>query len=61
MQSLRYTLPLKAKLFKDDPKLEACFAHDAFHIIKGASGSHVGQLQSTYQWLVTICPSTERQ
>jgi hypothetical protein len=36
---------LTSKLFKGDPKLEACLVSDPAHIVPGAFGPHVGKIQ----------------
>jgi peptidoglycan hydrolase-like protein with peptidoglycan-binding domain len=38
-------MPLKSKLFKGDPKLEAAAVSNAAHIVPGASGTHVAKIQ----------------
>ena len=38
-------MPLQSQLFRGDPKLEAAAVSDAGHIMRGASGPHVGKLQ----------------
>ena len=37
---------LQSKLFKDDPKLQACLVHDAAHVMQGAVGDHVNKIQT---------------
>jgi len=39
-------MALQSKLFKGDPKLEACEVHDAAHLTLGAQGLHVAKVQS---------------
>jgi hypothetical protein len=39
-------MPLKSKLMKGDPALEACLVSHAAHILRGASGNHVGKIQT---------------
>jgi hypothetical protein len=38
-------MPLKSRLFKGDPKLEACLVSHAAHVVPGAQGEHVGKIQ----------------
>jgi hypothetical protein len=44
-------MPLTSKLFKGDPALEACLVSDPAHVVPGASGPHVGKIQSA---LITL-------
>jgi len=37
---------LQSKLFKGDPKLEACLVNDSDHIKPGAVGDHVAKIQT---------------
>ena len=37
---------LQSKLFRGDPKLEACLLHDRAHVLRGAVGNHVGKIQA---------------
>jgi hypothetical protein len=39
-------MALKSKLFKGDPKLEACALSHPAHITKGAAGAHVAKIQT---------------
>lgn len=39
-------MALKSKLFKNDPKLEACAVSNPAHITKGAIGDHVAKIQT---------------
>jgi peptidoglycan hydrolase-like protein with peptidoglycan-binding domain len=36
---------LKCKLFRGDPKLEACLVSDPAHVVPGSQGDHVGKIQ----------------
>src|ERR1700760_2710691 len=38
-------MALQSKLFKGDPKLEACMVNDKAHVLQGARGQHVSKLQ----------------
>src|SRR5215212_2168263 len=44
-------MPLNSRLFKGEPKLEACLISDPAHVVPGARGKHVGLIQ---QALVTL-------
>src|SRR6185503_8119277 len=44
--SPRHTMSLQSKLFRGDPKLEACLVKDPDHITAGAVGEHVAKIQS---------------
>ncbi len=37
---------LISKLFRNDPKLEACLIQDSSHIVQGAVGDHVSKIQT---------------
>ena len=39
-------MPLISRLFRADQKLEACLVNDAAHVTQGASGDHVGKIQT---------------
>jgi hypothetical protein len=39
-------MALQSKLFKGDPKLEACEVSDPAHLTLGAEGGHVAKVQS---------------
>ena len=39
-------MPLRSKLFRGDPKLEACLVNDSAHIITGAVGPHVSKIHT---------------
>jgi len=39
-------MPLVSALLKDDPKLQACLTNDPAHVFQGASGDHVGRIQT---------------
>jgi len=36
---------LRCKLFRGDPKLEACLVSDPAHVVPGSQGEHVGKIQ----------------
>ena len=38
-------MALQSKLFRGDPKLEACLVNDKAHVLQGARGEHVSKLQ----------------
>jgi hypothetical protein len=38
-------MPLKSRLLKDDPKLQACLVSDPAHVVPGARGEHVDLIQ----------------
>lgn len=38
-------MPLSSKLFKNDPKLQACLVSDPDHVIPGSVGEHVSKIQ----------------
>jgi hypothetical protein len=38
-------MPLSSKLFKNDPKLQACLISDPDHVIPGSKGEHVSKIQ----------------
>jgi hypothetical protein len=38
-------MPLKSKLFKGDPKLEACLISHPHHVVPGSRGEHVRKIQ----------------
>ena len=38
-------LPLRSKLFRGDPALEACLVKDSAHLTPGVVGEHVGKIQ----------------
>lgn len=38
-------MALQSRLFRSDPKLEACLVNDAAHVTQGARGDHVGKVQ----------------
>jgi hypothetical protein len=44
-------MPLTSKLFAGDKALEACLVSDPAHVVPGASGPHVGKIQSA---LITL-------
>jgi len=39
-------VPLRSRLFRGDPALEACLVRDPAHVLPGAQGDHVGRIQS---------------
>jgi hypothetical protein len=39
-------VPLLSRLLRGDAKLESCLIKDASHVLKGASGDHVGKIQT---------------
>jgi hypothetical protein len=39
-------VPLFSRLLQGDAKLESCLIKDASHVTKGASGDHVGKIQT---------------
>jgi hypothetical protein len=39
-------MPLTSKLFRGDPKLEACLVQDSAHIVQNATGAHVGKIHT---------------
>jgi hypothetical protein len=39
------TVALHSRLFRGDPKLEACLIHDSAHVTHGATGEHVAKIQ----------------
>ena len=39
-------MPLKSKLFRGDPRLEACLVSDPNHVKLGAQGEHVKKIQT---------------
>ena len=39
-------MPLASKLFRNDPALQQCLVQDAAHVTPGASGDHVGLIQT---------------
>jgi hypothetical protein len=39
-------VPLFSRLLRGDAKLESCLVKDASHVTKGASGDHVGKIQT---------------
>jgi hypothetical protein len=38
-------MALHSRLFRGDPKLEACLIHDSAHVTQGATGEHVAKIQ----------------
>lgn len=38
-------MSLRSRIFRDDPRLEACLLKDSAHITPGAIGEHVGRIQ----------------
>ncbi len=38
-------MPLHSRLFRGDPRLEACLIQDSAHITQGAAGEHVAKIQ----------------
>jgi peptidoglycan hydrolase-like protein with peptidoglycan-binding domain len=38
-------MALQSKLFRGDPKLEACLVNDTAHVLQGTRGEHVSKLQ----------------
>ena len=44
-------MPLHSKLFSNDRSLEACLMHDSAHITLGATGDHVGKVQTALHLL----------
>ncbi len=39
---------LQSKLFKGNPKLEACLLYDPAHVTEGAVGDHVSKIQKRF-------------
>jgi peptidoglycan hydrolase-like protein with peptidoglycan-binding domain len=39
-------MPLISRIFRNDRKLEACLISDPAHLTQGATGEHVGKLQT---------------
>lgn len=39
-------MALLSSMFRKDPKLQACLVHDRSHLTEGASGPHVGRVQT---------------
>jgi hypothetical protein len=44
-------MPLHSRLFRSDPKLQACLREDSQHVTPGAVGDHVGKIQTALAWL----------
>ena len=44
-------MALQSKLFRDDPKLQACLTLDAAHVTKNAAGGHVAKIQTALAML----------
>lgn len=38
-------MPLHSRVFRGDPKLEACLIQDSAHVTQGATGEHVAKIQ----------------
>jgi len=47
-------MPLHSRLFRGDPKLEACLIQDSAHVTQGASGEHVAKIQFALATLDTL-------
>lgn len=52
-------MPLRSKLFRGDPALEACLVQDSAHLTQGAVGDHVGKIQKALLLLENANFSTE--
>lgn len=44
-------MPLRSRLFRGDPALEACLVQDSAHLTPGVAGDHVGKVQKALLFL----------
>ncbi|WP_343714760.1 peptidoglycan-binding domain-containing protein [Inquilinus sp.] len=56
-------MPLVSKLFRGDPKLEACLVSDPAHVTPGSIGPHVGKIQTALSAVgrIAISPGEKAQ
>ena len=53
-------MALKSRIFKGDPRLEACLLRDSAHVVPGAHGDHVAKIQGVVM-LVDNVQISERE
>jgi hypothetical protein len=44
-------MPLRSRIFANDPALEACLVQDSAHVTRGARGDHVAKIQAVVTFL----------